>query len=449
MIKKIFNYSLLFFFSLILIYSFKNYFGQSNYEIKQQYLLYSLISFLIVLLIFLSTFFSKKIFFTYLNISIISILFSCYLFESFLILKEILNKNKIYSEFYEKNGKKYDFRFFTEVYFELKKKDKNISSASTTPNHFLKENELKIFPLSGVSYSKTINCNENGYYSFFQSDRFGFNNPDQIWDLKEIDLVLVGDSFVLGNCVNYPDDISSVLNKQMITLNLGYAGNGPLIQLASLIEYYPKKSGNVIWFFFEGNDMSDLKIEKKNEILLKYLNDVGFQQKLKEKQGLVNSLIENKISKRMSDEQNSYEIEKKITFKLKKFFKLSEMRKQIFNSIYLKKNFSNEEFIFFEKIIKYAKDLSEKNKSKFYFVYLPDLSRYKLGLNNNTYEKIQEIVNRNNINFIDIKSSVFDKEQYPENLFPFRSRGHYNVEGYFKVSNQIIEILNKNDKSEK
>ena len=62
-----------------------------------------------------------------------------------------------------------------------------------------------------ISNVETIICNKNGYYFIYESDRFGFNNPDSEWDKKEIEYLLVGDSFTHGHCVNRPDDIASVL----------------------------------------------------------------------------------------------------------------------------------------------------------------------------------------------------------------------------------------------
>ena len=50
-------------------------------------------------------------------------------------------------------------------------------------------------PLSGFSNSKIIHCNENGYYSIYDSDRYGFNNPDVEWNKKKIKYLLVSDSF--------------------------------------------------------------------------------------------------------------------------------------------------------------------------------------------------------------------------------------------------------------
>ena len=59
--------------------------------------------------------------------------------------------------------------------------------------------QKNIFPFAGFSKSRTINCNENGFFSEFHSDRFGFNNPDKEWEAKEIEFLIIGDSFALGN----------------------------------------------------------------------------------------------------------------------------------------------------------------------------------------------------------------------------------------------------------
>ena len=38
-----------------------------------------------------------------------------------------------------------------------------------------------------TSNSETIFCNENGYF-IYQSDRYGFNNPDDQWDQKKLNI---------------------------------------------------------------------------------------------------------------------------------------------------------------------------------------------------------------------------------------------------------------------
>ena len=56
---------------------------------------------------------------------------------------------------------------------------------------------------------------------------------------------------------------------------------------------------------------------------------------------------------------------------------------------------------------------------------------------------VKSIVNKLGIKFIDIHKEVFEKEKNPLKLFPFELRGHYNVEGYRKVSEAIYEFISK------
>ncbi len=76
---------------------------------------------------------------------------------------------------------------------------------------------------------------------------------------------LIGDSFTQGSCVLPGEDFASqirILTKQS-AISLGMSGNGPLIELASLKEYgLQKKPQIVLWFYFERNDLEDLRNEK-------------------------------------------------------------------------------------------------------------------------------------------------------------------------------------------
>ena len=121
---------------------------------------------------------------------------------------------------------------------------------------------------------------------FTNQTRYGFNNNDNIWNSDKIDYILLGDSFGHGQCVFRKDNIASNLrkikNKQV--LNLSQSGNGPIIQYATLKEYTKKiKFENLIWLYFEDNDLSDLKREK-NDILNNYFVNESFTQDLIYKQ---------------------------------------------------------------------------------------------------------------------------------------------------------------------
>ena len=365
----------------------------------------------------------------YLIISGISLVLSLYLFEGYLIFKNQFLKEQLYQE---QTGKKWDRREILDIYKDLKKKNDNIT-ITYLPTHFLNKNYPNVpFALSGLSNSETIYCNENGYYSIYQSDRYGFNNPDNEWDKKEIEYLLVGDSFTHGACVNRPNDISSVLRNlsKKSVLNLGIRGNGPLIEYATLREYLNTKVKKVLWIYFEGNDLVNLENEKKNKILINYLKDSNFTQNLKFKQNDINNLLSNLIEE-SERERESFQ------FKLKKFIKIHNTRLLILPSLTPLQALPTAEF---KKILKLMKELSNKNNSKLYFVYLPKYIRYKRNYDNESYNLVKNIITESNIPFIDIHKEVFEKEQNPLRLFPFELDGHYNIDGYKKVAETIYKF---------
>ena len=157
--------------------------------------------------------------------------------------------------------------------------------------------------------------------STYLIDRYGFNNPDADWDKKEIEYLLVGDSFTHGACVNRPNDIASVLRSlsKKSVINLGYKGNGPLIEYASLREYLRANVQKVLWIYYEGNDLENLKREKNHKILKKYLEDLTFTQNLKSRQSEINLILNNYIL----NEKNKADIDYlKTLFNFLKFYNL-------------------------------------------------------------------------------------------------------------------------------
>ena len=87
-----------------------------------------------------------------------------------------------------------------------------------------------------------------------------------------------------------------------------------------------------------------------------------------------------------------------------------------------------------------ANDLTIKNNSKLYFVYLPEYARYKKDYDNTNFNLVKNIVTELDIPFIDIHKEVLEKEENPFKLFPFELSFHYNVEGYKRVSQTIYHL---------
>ena len=163
-----------------------------------------------------------------------------------------------------------------------------------SPNLFIgqmpeTETEDPIYVLGGISNVTTVHCNETGTYMIYESDRFGFHNTDSIWDEATLEVVALGDSFTQGACVQPQENYVSLIGNAIPqTLNLGASGNGPLGALATLKEYaVEKRPKQVLWFYFEGNDMGDFLAEVSNPTLARYVED-GFTQDLAARQNDVN-----------------------------------------------------------------------------------------------------------------------------------------------------------------
>ena len=436
--KKYFSKLCFFLAILILVIKITNPFEILSYHSK--YLFYLI--FLLLTVSFLSLFINYYID-IYVTIISLSLFFFIYIAELYLAYKNY-NYVEINPNIF--NGKKklnleYDKRSKFKIFNDLKEENFNVVMAVPPLSYLFSGNvskEKSLFPLSGISNSKTIHCNESGYYSIYKSDRYGFNNPDDVWDEKKINLLIIGDSFVHGACVNRPNDISSNLrnNYKLNVLNLGYSSNGPLIEYATLREYYSPNIEKVVWVFFEGNDILDLKFEKENLILRNYLNDLNFTQELKYKQDKINTLNQEVIFN-----------EKKYYFK--KLIKLGNLREIFKNQNNVRKqqitynqNIKDKDILEFIEVIYKAKKFSNENSLDFYFVYLPDANRIMdTNYDDKIYNNVKNELNRLGIKFIDLKKNMFGKNDNYLDYFPFKQIGHFNELGYHKMSREIYNFI--------
>lgn len=140
-------------------------------------------------------------------------------------------------------------------------------------------------PLGSISRSENVVCNESGAWFRFTTDRHGFNNPDAVWDREKLDVLALGDSFSLGNCVPQGTAMVDLVRRDFpATLNLGAGGNGPLIQLAALREYGARYRPRLVLWFFYPNDLQNLAREEVNIVLDFYRTNPEFSQRLVQRQ---------------------------------------------------------------------------------------------------------------------------------------------------------------------
>ena len=89
------------------------------------------------------------------------------------------------------------------------------------------EAENNYVVVGGFPNQQAYVCNE-GYGAISDDlDRMGFRNSDSVWEnLDDIEIMLIGDSMVFGECVERKDNISErLIFKGFPTLNLGIGAN--------------------------------------------------------------------------------------------------------------------------------------------------------------------------------------------------------------------------------
>ena len=350
-------------------------------------------------------------------------------------------------------GANFDSRSKYEVYMDLIDKGEEAVPA-VHPMQFIPTNGVtgsgtgSLFPFGGVSNKTTIMCNESGEYAIFPSDRYGFNNPDSVWDHENVQWVLTGDSYTQGACVNQGYGIAGQMRRRtrQPVINLGSGANGPLVELAVLEEYAKAKAPRtVLWVYYEGNDLAgDLRYEVKSALLMKYLGG-GFSQSLINRQKEIDLSLLNYIRAQAQMQEQIQVATRSVMHEIMGVLRLLHLRGEIgFDSITA--NVGDDLKPVFADILRQARDGVSQWGGKFYFVYLPANIRYAEGYRGqgSLYDRdeVLNLVRGLGISIIDIHEKVFSKYPDPNALFVFRN-SHYNAKGYNLVANAIVDEIEK------
>lgn len=140
--------------------------------------------------------------------------------------------------------------------------------------------EDTFLPLSGLSNKKIKMNTEDGRFIYFLSDRFGFNNPDEVYDNK-VNVLLLGDSFTEGYAVLQENTIGGHLRKKNInSVSLGKRNSSIFQQYAIFKEYGAMlKPKNIFLLYYEGNDFVELNNEINVSILKRYIFEDNLDRK--------------------------------------------------------------------------------------------------------------------------------------------------------------------------
>jgi len=357
-----------------------------------------------------------------------------------------------------KMGITWDTRNRTDVIHDLKQKHNDVYSVTFPDDSFYNASVQELFggypdrvvwPLSGIAGVTTVYGIESGQYMIYTSDRYGFNNDDSVYHRPNDRIMLLGDSFIHGCCVQKGEDVAAILrSRNYNAINMGMGGNGPLAELATLREYGPTiKPKVVLWFYYE-NDLDNLVREYNHPVLKKYLSNPNFTQSLANRQSETDSfwksvlaMWETNQTSQMVKEVTVFNVLKQQSDSIKNFLMLKTLRSAL-KPIMPISNYREpnaDELVRLQNVLKAAKLECAKLNCQLKLVYLPS---YRSVANNHqkSFSAIATGINQLDIPVINFHESI-NHQDNPLTVFPLRLRGHYNREGYKLLANVVEDLI--------
>ena len=414
----------------------------------------------------------KKIillFFTYIIVIVYSLEFL-----SIIFLKKNVNLNEISIDQIRnqkiKSIENFDNRKNSVAYNEEKLINNQLSPSFkfSTESLFLSDVDGKIkkfiddtissnqkIPFRGPINKISLGSNEAGKREIIINDKYGFKNKNEIYS-KNIDIMILGDSFTEGVPFNNSEDIAGkIMTKSNYNVgNFGVNGTGPFIGLAITKEYASKfQPKNVFYLFYEGNDLRDMMFEEKT-FLKRYLEE-NFTQNLfksnKEKIKFLNDyenvfyeILPLKIEEEKKRKNNIVLKEMSVNEKIKDFLELNTLKELLLVSSVFYKKKHKVDYKYFDQIIFEMNAEIKTWNGNFYFIYLPSWTRYnnKYSVANHFQKsKIKKIVESKGVIFIDIDEYFKTKEVNNINIFNLGVYGHYTKKGYELIADKIVNVV--------
>lgn len=340
----------------------------------------------------------------------------------------------------------FDERSLAEV-VETARLEQSRSFPAISPAYYLSDNRSSVIidgeavlPLGIASHADNYYCNESGAFVQFKTDRFGFRNPDAIWN-SNVDIVAIGDSFTMGSCLPESEGIVGNLRQNYKVLNLGMGANGPLIELASLREYGRLlKPKAIVWIFFPNDLVDDLARDRKNKILINYLDPL-YTQKLVEKNSLIQKAVDGVVEeywqriKNLSLKQSTSTQEAIYKFsRLRSLYYIAKMNLSAKNDV------KNPDLKLFLHILQEAKTEAERMAADFLFVYLPDCVPHSYG-QNNWKPILLEGVRSIGVEVLDVEPAITALPGRGEAAFFYCPGSHFSPTGAKTVAAHIAAKL--------
>lgn len=297
-----------------------------------------------------------------------------------------------------------------------------------------------VLPLGGLGNNHVFRPVGSGFTDAV-ADAQGFNNPPGQWVPDGVALMAVGDSFTMGADAPFGFAYADYLRRTLgRVVNLGCNGNGPLFDLAGIVEYGPyMRPPVVLWAYYEGNDLpKDLGVELTSPILPHYL-EPGFNQDLTGRREAIDRELRAFLDRYLADV--AYMVDrpdKPEPFRIdwRTAVELTSLRL----ALGLTNGFRPEALDTFAQALQQAQAVVDGWGGRLVFVYLPGQDRFTGPLARVDADGYRQAVLTRvaglGIDIIDLVP-IFEARSDPETLFA----GHYSVEGNRVVAEAILAGL--------
>jgi len=409
--------------------------------------------------------FSKKESLANLSLAIFSI------YSSFLILDFFVNISKI--NYVNKEPDKIEGKRIIEEDIPLRRKAINNGMKPIIYPEKVREQFLKkgIYPIGSVPNIRNYYCNEGYGLVQFKSDQIGLRNPDDVWTRKNLSsskIILIGDSFTYGACVDEKDSIAGKLreefkNKNIINLAMG--GNSPYEYLASInklakeILSFSKKNDFITMIVFSNDNIKN--VEGLHEKIIESNSIVELNNSSDKPLSLTYDYLKsiNQISKAVIPKSDSYLINyyknkytKNFYQNLKNTVLLKNLRsflslrfpsfKVLFNNV--KGYMIGENYFENSPIAKSIIELENicNNECKPLVLYIPTSTFWRYSSTEKIFKSnLKEYLSNKKISYID-SSEVID----PNNRKDYAPKGvHLSKKGYEKVFLLVKNFIDEHD----
>jgi hypothetical protein len=374
-------------------------------------------------------------------ILLVSMTVAVYLSEVALWYFNLNDPQRTYLAKRQAQGAKVDFRTQPQLFLDLRNAGVKIVP-TVSPSDSLRSGPVEEpFPLSGVSRAYTSLCKEGGEAVNYTSDEHGYRNPGEVWRRKPpVDVVLFGDSFAQGVCMEDGDDMASLIRgKYPSTVNLAFRGTGPLIQLATMSEYLPfLRPRVVLWFYYE-NDLDDLEKEMRDPRLRRYLAP-GYSQDLIHRQEEVDGLLTRFIEKgvrRMGEARPPEGWET-----ARHWLRLKGLR-NFSTTLFGQLPHGTRDTGEYARIVALANQRVAEQGGTLYLVLLPDYVRMNRSVEDLSYrqkDRVLAAASRSGVPVIDVLE-VFRRDPSPARRYFDYPGSHYNRSGYQAAAGYVLERI--------